>query len=202
MKLASHIDLKPFKALEAISSALNVHPCLWQDTPNTVGHICPCILASSCIHIPASQLHVVMTGTHLTFVAGVGGAPPPKKDVHRFVKWPKYVRIQRQRRVLNQRLKVGDCYIMWATATGIVASIACIPLFQRHHPTRHQPKLCMPWQCCCWPHIGIGALQSRHLSAEEIMSLSCMKFSCLALSSDKSGGCTGATCAEQVHKGH
>lgn len=27
--------------------------------------------------------------------------------MRRFVKWPKYVRIQRQRRVLNQRLKVG-----------------------------------------------------------------------------------------------
>lgn len=26
--------------------------------------------------------------------------------MRRFVKWPKYVRIQRQRRVLNQRLKV------------------------------------------------------------------------------------------------
>lgn len=26
--------------------------------------------------------------------------------MHRFVKWPKYVRLQRQRRVLNQRLKV------------------------------------------------------------------------------------------------
>ena len=37
---------------------------------------------------------------------GIGGAPPPRKDMHRFVKWPKYVRIQRQRRVLNQRLKV------------------------------------------------------------------------------------------------
>ncbi len=38
--------------------------------------------------------------------AGVGAAPQPKRDLHRFVKWPKYVRIQRQRRVLNQRLKV------------------------------------------------------------------------------------------------
>ena len=26
--------------------------------------------------------------------------------MHRFVKWPKYVRLQRQRRILNQRLKV------------------------------------------------------------------------------------------------
>jgi large subunit ribosomal protein L7Ae len=37
---------------------------------------------------------------------GVGQAPPPKHDLHRWVKWPRYVRIQRQRRVLNQRLKV------------------------------------------------------------------------------------------------
>eukprot|EP00249_Psilotum_nudum_P008432 c21264_g1_i1 orf=1388-2176(-) len=37
---------------------------------------------------------------------GIGGALPPKKDLHRFVKWPKYVRIQRQRRILNRRLKV------------------------------------------------------------------------------------------------
>ncbi|OAE25028.1 hypothetical protein AXG93_4102s1060 [Marchantia polymorpha subsp. ruderalis] len=37
---------------------------------------------------------------------GIGGSLPPKRDLHRFVKWPKYVRIQRQRRVLNQRLKV------------------------------------------------------------------------------------------------
>eukprot|EP00192_Tetraselmis_astigmatica_P019117 CAMPEP_0117662296 /NCGR_PEP_ID=MMETSP0804-20121206/7980_1 /TAXON_ID=1074897 /ORGANISM="Tetraselmis astigmatica, Strain CCMP880" /LENGTH=259 /DNA_ID=CAMNT_0005469191 /DNA_START=172 /DNA_END=951 /DNA_ORIENTATION=+ len=37
---------------------------------------------------------------------GIGGALPPKRDVARFVKWPKYVRLQRQRRVLRMRLKV------------------------------------------------------------------------------------------------
>ncbi|RZC58942.1 hypothetical protein C5167_006240 [Papaver somniferum] len=37
---------------------------------------------------------------------GIGGALPPKKDLHRFVKWPKVTRIQRQRRILKQRLKV------------------------------------------------------------------------------------------------
>lgn len=37
---------------------------------------------------------------------GIGGSLPFKKDLHRFVKWPKYVRLQRQKRVLNQRLKV------------------------------------------------------------------------------------------------
>eukprot|EP01026_Neomeris_dumetosa_P072609 TRINITY_DN7398_c0_g1_i3.p1 TRINITY_DN7398_c0_g1~~TRINITY_DN7398_c0_g1_i3.p1 ORF type:complete len:234 (+),score=41.94 TRINITY_DN7398_c0_g1_i3:142-843(+) len=33
-------------------------------------------------------------------------APHPKRDMTRFVKWPKYVRLQRMRRVLKLRLKV------------------------------------------------------------------------------------------------
>jgi len=37
---------------------------------------------------------------------GIGGALAPKRDLHRFVKWPKYVQLQRQRRVLKMRLKV------------------------------------------------------------------------------------------------
>jgi large subunit ribosomal protein L7Ae len=37
---------------------------------------------------------------------GIGGALPPKKDMRRFVKWPKVVQIQRKRRILKQRLKV------------------------------------------------------------------------------------------------
>ena len=37
---------------------------------------------------------------------GIGGALPPKKDLTRFVKWPKVVQIQRKKRILRQRLKV------------------------------------------------------------------------------------------------
>jgi len=36
----------------------------------------------------------------------IGGDIQPKRDLSRFVKWPKYVRLQRQRKVLMQRLKV------------------------------------------------------------------------------------------------
>eukprot|EP00252_Welwitschia_mirabilis_P004231 TRINITY_DN144_c0_g1_i2.p1 TRINITY_DN144_c0_g1~~TRINITY_DN144_c0_g1_i2.p1 ORF type:complete len:277 (-),score=47.23 TRINITY_DN144_c0_g1_i2:275-1054(-) len=39
-------------------------------------------------------------------VFSIGGDLPPKRDLHRFVKWPRVVRIQRQRRILKQRLKV------------------------------------------------------------------------------------------------
>ena len=40
------------------------------------------------------------------------GSPPagqdiqPKRDLTRFVKWPRYVRLQRQRSILYKRLKV------------------------------------------------------------------------------------------------
>lgn len=37
---------------------------------------------------------------------GIGGDIRPVRDLSRFVKWPKYVRIQRQRAILYQRLKV------------------------------------------------------------------------------------------------
>ncbi|KAJ6754508.1 hypothetical protein OIU79_027175 [Salix purpurea] len=37
---------------------------------------------------------------------GIGGALPPKRDLSRFVKMPKVVQIQRQRRILKMRLKV------------------------------------------------------------------------------------------------
>ena len=37
---------------------------------------------------------------------GIGGDIQPKRDLTRFVKWPRYVRVQRQRSILLKRLKV------------------------------------------------------------------------------------------------
>ncbi|ORZ05006.1 putative ribosomal protein L7a.e.B, cytosolic [Lobosporangium transversale] len=37
---------------------------------------------------------------------GVGQDIQPVRDLSRYVKWPEYVRLQRQRKILNQRLKV------------------------------------------------------------------------------------------------
>jgi len=39
-------------------------------------------------------------------VFGIGGNIPPKRDLNRFVKWPKYIRLQRQRRIIMSRVKV------------------------------------------------------------------------------------------------
>ena len=37
---------------------------------------------------------------------GIGQALQPKRNLTRFVKWPQYVRLQRQKKILNMRLKV------------------------------------------------------------------------------------------------
>lgn len=37
---------------------------------------------------------------------GIGGTVQPKRDLTRFVKWPRYIKIQRQRAVLYKRLKI------------------------------------------------------------------------------------------------
>ena len=37
---------------------------------------------------------------------GIGQDIQPKRDLSRFVRWPKYIRLQRQRAILYQRLKV------------------------------------------------------------------------------------------------
>jgi len=37
---------------------------------------------------------------------GIGGDIQPKRDLSRFVRWPKYIRLQRQKAVLQTRLKI------------------------------------------------------------------------------------------------
>jgi large subunit ribosomal protein L7Ae len=64
---------------------------------------------------PAKAVNPLFEKRPKTF--GLGGAPIPKRDLHRFVKWPKYVRLQRQKRVLSMRLKVPPVINQFLTKT-------------------------------------------------------------------------------------
>jgi hypothetical protein len=61
---------------------------------------------SSSLHEVDSHHSTLLCAYLLRTSTGLGGNPAPKRDLRRFVKWPKYVRLQRQRRVLSMRLKV------------------------------------------------------------------------------------------------
>merc|ERR1711933_22629 len=39
-------------------------------------------------------------------VFGIGGALPPKRNLRNFVRWPRYVSIQRKKRIILERLKI------------------------------------------------------------------------------------------------
>jgi large subunit ribosomal protein L7Ae len=47
---------------------------------------------------------------------GIGRAVRPKTDLSRYVKWPRYVRLQRQRAILKKRLKVPPAINQFAKA--------------------------------------------------------------------------------------
>merc|ERR1712167_63664 len=65
---------------------------------------------------------------------GIGGSIPPKKPLNRFVKWPKYVRIQRQKRILTQRLKVPPALNQFSKALDKNSAGNLFKLLMKYRP--------------------------------------------------------------------
>lgn len=71
--------------------------------------------------------------TPKTFQIG-GDVRPKGRDLSRFVKWPKYVRIQRQRAVLYQRLKVPPSINQFTFTLGKNEAMTVFTLFNKYRP--------------------------------------------------------------------
>lgn len=72
---------------------------------------------------------------------GIGGAiRPAGRDLSRFVKWPKYVRIQRQRAVLYQRLKVPPSINQFTKAIGKNEAMTVFNLLAKYRPETDAAK--------------------------------------------------------------
>jgi len=67
-------------------------------------------------------------------VFGIGQDLPPKRDMTRFVKWPRYVRIQRQRRILLTRLKVPPTLNQFRRTLDKNSTKQLIALLMKHRP--------------------------------------------------------------------
>jgi len=65
---------------------------------------------------------------------GIGQDIQPKRDLTRFVKWPKYVRLQRQKRILNQRLKVPPAIHQFTKALDKTAATSALKLLNKYRP--------------------------------------------------------------------
>jgi len=65
---------------------------------------------------------------------GIGGAIRPRRDLTRFVRWPKYIQLQRQRRVLLRRLKVPPTINQFNKALDKSAASQLFKLLAKYKP--------------------------------------------------------------------
>lgn len=71
----------------------------------------------------------------------IGGTVQPKRDLTRYVRWPKYIRLQRQRRILMQRLKVPPALNHFNHAIDKNQATQVLRLFSKYKPeTRPEKK--------------------------------------------------------------
>jgi large subunit ribosomal protein L7Ae len=65
---------------------------------------------------------------------GIGGDIQPNRDLTRFVRWPKYIRLQRQKRVLNKRLKVPPVVNQFTQTLDKNAAQSLFTLLDKYQP--------------------------------------------------------------------
>jgi large subunit ribosomal protein L7Ae len=71
---------------------------------------------------------------------GIGQDIQPKRDLSRFVKWPEYVRLQRQRKILNQRLKVPPAINQFTKALDKNTAANVFKLLNKYRPETKAEK--------------------------------------------------------------
>jgi len=65
---------------------------------------------------------------------GIGNDIQPKRDLYHFVKWPRYIRIQRQRKILMGRLKIPPAINQFKRTLNRQAAFALFKLLAAHRP--------------------------------------------------------------------
>jgi len=71
---------------------------------------------------------------------GIGRAIPPKRDLSRYVLWPKYIRLQRQRAILKKRLKVPPSINQFSRALDKNTASNLFRLLSSYRPESHDEK--------------------------------------------------------------
>ncbi|CAN3363633.1 large ribosomal subunit protein eL8B [Diutina catenulata] len=65
---------------------------------------------------------------------GIGQSIQPKRNLSRFVKWPEYVKLQRQRKVLQMRVKVPPAIAQFQNTLDKNTATQAIKLFNKYQP--------------------------------------------------------------------
>jgi len=71
---------------------------------------------------------------------GIGQSLPPKRDLSRYVRWPKYVKIQRQRRILMKRIRVPPALNQFSNALDKSTAKRVFALLDKYRPEDKKAK--------------------------------------------------------------
>ncbi|CAB4255583.1 similar to Saccharomyces cerevisiae YHL033C RPL8A Ribosomal protein L4 of the large (60S) ribosomal subunit, nearly identical to Rpl8Bp and has similarity to rat L7a ribosomal protein [Maudiozyma barnettii] len=71
---------------------------------------------------------------------GIGQAVQPKRNLSRYVKWPEYVRLQRQKKILNMRLKVPPTIAQFQHTLDRNTASETFKLFNKYRPETSAEK--------------------------------------------------------------
>jgi len=71
---------------------------------------------------------------------GIGQDIQPKRDLTRFVRWPKYIRLQRQKAVLQKRLKVPPMVNQFSNTLDRQTAAAFFKLAEKYRPENRAEK--------------------------------------------------------------
>lgn len=71
---------------------------------------------------------------------GIGQSIQPRRDLSRFVKWPVYVQVQRQKAILKKRLKVPPPINQFTAALGRTEASQVFRLCNKYKPMSKQAK--------------------------------------------------------------
>lgn len=72
---------------------------------------------------------------------GIGQNVQPKRDLSRFVRWPKYIRIQRQRAILQKRLKIPPPINQFSQALDKPTAQQLLKLLEKYRPENPLAKV-------------------------------------------------------------
>jgi large subunit ribosomal protein L7Ae len=70
----------------------------------------------------------------------IGGDIQPKRDLTRFVKWPRYIRLQRMKRIMLMRLKMPPALNQFNQAIDKNQAGAVLKLFKKYMPETREAK--------------------------------------------------------------
>jgi len=71
---------------------------------------------------------------------GIGNDIQPRRDLSRYVKWPAYVRLQRQKAVLKKRLKIPPAIFQFTRVLDAETSRSAFRLMESHAPETKAEK--------------------------------------------------------------